>query len=279
MTRPVLAIDLGGTKILVALVAGKQVLDRAWTATDRDGGPQDWLQQIGDLVRNWSGEWLHAGITVTGLVRDGRWSALSMGTLNLPDEFELGDHARTLLGVPVTLANDAQAAAWGEYRHGAGQGCDDMVFLTVSTGIGGGVIAGGQLIGGRSGMAGHVGLIESFSKDDEPAIFEDGPSGRFIADASGYPNARAAFVALPEASAETAIANSAARMARLCQNLQPLLDPQRIVIGGGVGLAPGYLPRIEAALRPIHHPTLAAAALGTDAGVVGIATLALKTRY
>lgn len=279
MKVPVLAIDIGGTKILTALVAGDRVIDQAGAATDREGGPDRWLDQIGELVRNWSGRWRRAGITVSGLVQEGQWSAPSRGTLDVPPRFPLAERARALLGAPVTLANDAQAAAWGEYRHGAGQGCDPMVFLTVSTGIGGGIVAGGRLLTGRAGMAGHVGLLRPLPGDegDDDAIFEDGASGRFIARASDHKDARAAFAALPDAGAESAIALSAARIARLCHNLQLLLDPRRIVIGGGVGLAEGYLDRVEAAiatLDPSDRPALAPAALGSKAGVIGIAALA-----
>ncbi|MBW7923001.1 MAG: ROK family protein [Rubellimicrobium sp.] len=278
MSAPALAIDLGGTKILAALVAGGCVIERATAATDRDGGPQRWLQQMGELVRNWSGRWQRAGITVTGLVQDGRWSALNRATLDLPRDFPLAERAAALLGRPVTLANDAQAAAWGEFRHGAGQGCTDMVFLTVSTGIGGGVVAGGRLLRGRAGLAGHVGLLAPLPDGDGP-ILEDSASGRFIARRAGQPDARAAFAALPEARAEAAVAASARRVARLCRNLHLILAPDRIVIGGGVGLAPGYLPRVTAELAvvdPRLRPTLTAAALGPDAGVVGIAALTFE---
>jgi len=273
---PVLAVDLGGTKILAALVSGARILERRETATDRDGGPSVWLDQIADLVRDWTGEWGAAGITVTGLVHGGEWFGLNPGTLNLPGRFPLAERARALLGAPVALANDAQAAAWGEFRHGAGAGTRDMVFLTVSTGIGGGSVAGGRLLSGRSGMAGHVGLLHPLPDGGE-ALFEDHASGRWIARAAGQPDARAAFAALPDPVAEEMVMISARRVAALCRNLQLLVDPEVIVIGGGVGLAPGYLSRVEAALAPLaplYRPVLAPAALGTGAGVIGIADLA-----
>lgn len=171
------------------------------------------------------------------------------------------------------MLNDAQAAAWGEYSHGAGMG-RDMVFLTVSTGVGGGIISGGRLLAGRSGMAGHVGLLRPLPEGE--GLMEDGASGRFIARAAGQPDARAAFAAGDTAAAE-AIATSARRVGQLCRNLQLLVDPEVIVIGGGVGLAPGYLAQVEghlAQLEPLYRPTLARAALGAEAGVIGIAALA-----
>ena len=269
-----LAIDLGGTKTLAALVDGPHVVARAERPTRRDGDTDHWLADIADLVAGWRGSWGAAGATVTGLVAEGRWRALNLQTLRLDAWFPLAQRLTDLLGQEPVLANDGQAAAWGEYRHGAGRG-RDMVYLTVSTGIGGGIVAGGRLLRGRSGLAGHVGLlVDPLSEGDVP--FEDHASGRFLAATAGLTDARAVF-ADAGAEAEEAIALSARRVARLCRNLQLLLDPEVIVLGGGVGLAPGYLDRVEAelgALDAIRRPTLAPAALGPDSGAIGIAALA-----
>lgn len=279
--RPVLAVDLGGSKILAALVAGGKVLDRAEVATDRAGGAEGWLAQIADLARPWAGRFDRAGLTVTGLVREALWRALNPGTLDIPAGFPLAARAGAVLGVPVALANDAQAAAWGEYCHGAGAGCD-MVFLTISTGIGGGVVANGRLLGGRGGLAGSFGQLLPLPEGDETRL-EDLASGRWIA-AEGArlglgSDARAVFAAAAagEAAAEGVIRTSAARVARLCLDIQRMFDPARIVIGGGVGLAPGYLDRVTGALAhldPLMRPMLVPATLGRDAGVMGIAELA-----
>lgn len=279
--RPVLAVDLGGSKILVALVQGRVVLDRVEIATARDIGPEGWLTAIADIARRWQGNYDRAGMTVTGLVANGLWRALNPATLNLPRDFPLQARMEQLLGVPVAVANDGQAAAWGEYLHGAGAG-GDIVFLTVSTGIGGGVVAGGQLLRGRGGLAGHLGLLVPF--DGAATLLEDGASGNWIAQqgarAGLAPDARAIFAAADKAevAAGDIIEASAARVGRLCQNLQLAFDPDRIVIGGGVGLAPGYLGRVTRSLTHLddmRRPTLVAARLGRDAGIVGIAELAL----
>jgi N-acylmannosamine kinase/N-acetylmannosamine-6-phosphate 2-epimerase/N-acetylmannosamine kinase len=96
------------------------------------------------------------------------------------------------------------------------------------------------------------------------------------------PDPRAAFAAAAggDPSASAILDLSAARLARLCRNLQMAFDPPRIVIGGGIGLAPGYLGRITAALgdlAPPLRPTLVPAALGRDAGAIGIAALAAQS--
>jgi len=280
----VLAIDLGGSKVLAALVDGGRVLDRAEAATDRDAGPEVWLAQMATLARPWSGQFAQAGVTVTGLVHAGHWSAMNPATLNVPLQYPLAARARAALGVPVTLANDGHAAAWGEHVHGAGIGQADMVFVTVSTGIGGGIIVNRALVAGRSGMAGHVGQLLPMTIDG--GRFEDSASGRWIAAeaaAQGQPgDARAIFAAADRGApwARAIIASSAGKVAALMRNLQLLFDPGLIVVGGGIGLASGYLDLVQAALADLpdlYRPTLARAALGADAGAIGIAALATST--
>jgi N-acetylmannosamine-6-phosphate 2-epimerase/N-acetylmannosamine kinase len=278
-----LAVDLGGSKLLVALVDGATVIDRIEVATDRDAGPEAWVRRVADLARPWASQFDRAGVTVTGLIKDNHWRALNPGTLAFEGLFPLHRAVIEALGVPVTLANDAQAAAWGEFIHGEGEGKGkDIVFLTVSTGIGGGVVSGGRLLQGRSGMAGHFGQILPLPEGDE-IRFEDGASGRWIA-AEGArlglaPDARAVFAAAAagNAAADAVIEISARRIARLAHDLQLMFDPHHTVIGGGVGLAAGYIDRVVRAvahLQPLMRPKLRSAALGRDAGVIGIADLA-----
>lgn len=281
--RKTLTVDLGGTKLLVALVEGARVIDRIEAATDRAAGPEAWVRQMADLAGPWAGQFDCAGITVTGLIKDNHWRALNPGTLAFEGRFPLQAAATEALGVPVALANDAQAAAWGEYAHGAGQG-KDMVFLTVSTGIGGGVVAHGHLLQGRGGVAGHFG--QTLPLPDGPETrFEDLASGRWIASEGARlglaADARAVFAAAAagDATADAVIETSARRVARLAHDLQLMFDPRYTVIGGGVGLASGYLDRVARAVahfQPLVRPTLLPAALGRDAGVIGIADLARK---
>jgi len=71
---------------------------------------------------DWRGRFTTAAVAVTGVVKDGRWSSLNPEVLPIPSAFPLVHDWRAVLDVPVTAMNDAQAAAWGEYRHGAGKG-------------------------------------------------------------------------------------------------------------------------------------------------------------
>lgn len=283
--KPTLAIDLGGTKLLLALVDGATVIDRVEAATDRDAGPQAWVSQMAELARPWKGRFDDAGIAVTGLVKDKHWQALNPETLAIPDRFALHTAAQDALGVPITLCNDAQAAAWGEHVHGAGQG-KDIAFLTISTGVGGGIVCGGRLLAGRGGLAGHFGQLLPLPEGPETR-FEDGASGRWIAAEAARINlerdARAVFAAAASGmpAAEQILQTSARRIARLCHNLQLMFDPDVTVIGGGVGMAPGYMARIEASLAqldPLVRPILVQAALGKDAGVMGVADLSTRNQ-
>ncbi|WP_367714329.1 ROK family protein (plasmid) [Nitratireductor sp. GISD-1A_MAKvit] len=275
----VLALDIGGTKMLAALVCGKTVADSVTLPTPKGkGSPAEWLEALFAEIAHWRGAYESVGVAVTGIVDDGLWSPLNRRTLDIPDRFPL---LKTVMGLsekPAIAANDAQAAAWGEYRFGDGEG--DLVFLTISTGIGGGIVLDGKL---RTGLAGHFGL--TLGQDFEGAL-EDHVSGNFIAAAATphMPGASAREVfeaaARGEGWAEAILDLSARRAAILCRNIKLTFDPSRIVIGGGIGLAPGYRARIEAHLQDVPErlrPRLVPARLGDKAGVVGIADLAHET--
>lgn len=279
--RPALAFDLGGTKTLVALVDGDRIIETSERSTGRDLGPDDWCDAIAELAAPWRGRYGAVGGAVTGVVHGGRWSALNPGTLPVSSNYPLADALSNRLGQAVTLHNDAQAAAWGEYRFGAGAG-RDLFFITVSTGIGGGAVIGGRLLNGRGGVAGSVGLTH----ETTGVPLETLASGRFLADAAtalGHAvDAPAVFAAAArgEAWASAVVDRSADVVARLLQNLQLLFDPAVMVVGGGVGLAGGYRERLEARLAhlPPHlKPEIRAAALGKSAGVIGAADLARRT--
>lgn len=270
----VLAIDIGGTKVSTALVEGASVRSPVTIETDNAAGPDGWLGSIADQVRSHS--YSRVAIAVSGLVENGRWSSLNPATLRVPQGYPLIDAAEARFGVPAVALNDAQAAAWGEYRWGAGER-EDLVFLTISTGIGGGVVLNGMLL---RGLAGHFGLWRSRS---QVRPLEDEVSGRWIAAqaaAAGVDtNAKGVFEAASSGApwAHNILGASADRVAALCADIQLGFDPKRIVIGGGIGLRTEFLRLITdrlSNLPPRLQPTLVPARLGTEAGLVGIADLA-----
>ena len=183
----------------------------------------------------------------------------------------------------MTLANDAQAAAWGEHRYGAGEG-QDIVFLTISTGIGGGVVSGGRLLGGHHGLAASVGQT-SLAVDAGMRIEDIAGGGGMAAAARAlghHVDARGIFAASEAGAvwADQILARSVATIARLILDLQKLFDPAFIVVGGSIGLAPEFLGRLRAAVAQApepFHPTIRAAGLGKHAGVIGVADLARQS--
>ncbi|HVH02812.1 MAG TPA: putative N-acetylmannosamine-6-phosphate 2-epimerase [Amaricoccus sp.] len=279
--RPALAFDIGGSKTLAALVRGREVLDRRMVATARDIGAPGWVDGVAGMAADWSGAYGRVAAAVTGAVVDGGWSPLNPGTLAIPPGFPLGRRLGEALGTAVAVVNDAQAAAWGEYRFGAGRG-RDMVFLTVSSGIGGGIVLGGRLLRGARGIAGSLGQVPW-----------PGGAGfvRLETLASGFGIATAARAAGREADAKAVFAaaragerwadgilvEAAGTLAAAVAGLQAVVDPDCVVIGGGVGLAEGFLERLGAALGAYPSfivPALARAELGGDAGIIGVANLA-----
>jgi N-acetylmannosamine-6-phosphate 2-epimerase/N-acetylmannosamine kinase len=279
--QPVLAIDIGGSKTAVALVQGSHVIARRQAPTRPADGVEVWLQSVADMARDWRGQYDGVAAAVTGLVREGRWFAVNSATLPVPARFDLASRLKDLFSGPVVAVNDAQAAAWGEYRFGAGHG-RDLLFLTISSGIGGGIVIGGQLLHGSSGLAGHVGQMPVPTSGSEYLRLEQVASGFAIATAAckaGHEvDSRAVFAAARagENWAEDIINDAVNHLAVCLPGLQTVIDPQVIVIGGGVGLAPGYLSRLEKALSrlpTIFRASLMPALLGADAGLLGAADL------
>jgi N-acetylmannosamine-6-phosphate 2-epimerase/N-acetylmannosamine kinase len=276
--KTVLAIDIGGTKILGALVSGSAISDVVEIATPSSGDPRSWIADLLQRAPNWRGRYSRVGAAVTGVVENGLWSALNPKTLSIPSNYRLTEMLSELAGAPAVALNDAQAAAWGEFCRGAGQGTRNCVFLTLSTGIGGGVVIDEKL---QTGLAGHFGLFRADIADPTP--IESHSTGRWMAEmarAEGHAtDARGVFEAANtgDAWAEAIIALSARRIATLCANIQLGFAPEKIIIGGSIGLATGFMARISGWFDDLPErlrPTLVAAQLGGQAGIVGIAQIA-----
>jgi predicted NBD/HSP70 family sugar kinase len=287
MSDPVLAIDIGGTKMLAALVEGPAVVEGRTIPTPREDGADAWCDALARLVADWRGRFGRVGLALTGGVAGGRWFALNPDTLPVPAGFPVVEAMSRRFGLPVHACNDAQAAAWGEYRHGAGRE-RDIVFLTVSTGLGGGIVSGGRLLTGRSGLGGHVGQTRLASPDGSLRL-EDMLAGRAIAraaSAAGHhgeaANVIAAALAREEDWALRIVGPSVDLLARAIADLQLLLDPDLVVLGGGLGLNEAYRERVARALEHLPdalRPTLVRADLGVHAGAIGVADLALRDTH
>lgn len=291
---PVLAIDIGGTKVAFAEVTGALCASRSQIATPRTGSGADLVAAIAGETRRRGGSLGgEVGVASTGIVQDGRLTALNPGTLPIETGFPLVEALEAALGRPVIALNDAQAAAWGEHLHGAGKGWTTFVFVTVSTGVGGGLVVDGELQVGASGLSGHLGHMVF---DPSGPACGCGRRGCIEAVASGTAIARIASQRLgyplqaPEifelagagnTEAERVLDGSAAAIASGLCDVVAALDVQGIVLGGGVGLADGFLSRVGQALSQeparFRRPILSAVH-GADAGLIGAAAFALSRR-
>ncbi|WP_421724686.1 ROK family protein [Bauldia sp.] len=279
-----LGIDIGGSKSLVALVDGGTVRDSREMPTVPVTDPAVWIDAARQAAAPWDGTYDNVAAAVSGLVTDGTWRALNLKTLQFSGAYPLLDRIGEAFQRPVFAVNDAQAAAWGEYRFGAGVG-RDLVFLTISTGLGGGIVLDGALRRGARQLAGHFGLVPpDLTRSGPGDRIEDQATGRWMvteANRQGrsVAEARAVFAAARDGAAwaDAIIEESARRVSRLCAAIQLTFDTDLIVVGGGIGLAPGYLDRVTKqleAIPPDLRPELRPAQLGAHAGVVGAADLA-----
>lgn len=156
-----LAIDIGGTKFSMAVFEGDRMMERESRATDREGG-RDWmLAQIAAIARKWQKRIVFGscGIGFGGPVDFvGRRVALSTHVGGWKD-FDLPAWVQGELGLDAIMDNDANAGALGERFYGAGQGYDPLFYMTLSTGIGGGFVVDGRVHRGADSYAGEIGHL------------------------------------------------------------------------------------------------------------------------
>lgn len=287
-----LAVDIGGTKIAFADVSNGSIEERSQIPTPRTGRGSDLVAAI-TAEANRRGP-TQIAVATTGIVSGGRLTALNPGTLPIEDGFPLVEAVEAATGLRPLVVNDAQAAAWGEYRFGAGRGCRSFMFVTVSTGVGAGLVMDGRLHAGRAGLAGHLGHVSAQGPSTQcgcgrRGCLETVASGTAIArrfrEATGKRNAAPEIfeaAASGDALAEQVIEDAAAALSGCLADAVALVDVERVAIGGGVGLAPGFLERVERHLsnrpppfvRPVVH-----ASGGSDAGMIGVSDLAMKENF
>lgn len=295
MSNPrAIGIDIGGTSLRAALVdADGKILAREETATLAQAGPQAVVQQIADLVAKIAPDRTDitgAGISSPGPIDTERGLALGVPTLAGWSDIPIASMIQTALNLPVRLENDAIAAAIGEWKFGAGQGLSHLVYVTISTGIGGGVIADGKVLRGRMGMAGHIGHM-TVERDGAPCAC--GNRGCWEACASGtafarriaphFPNPKSAFTAATAGNphALQLVAEEADWLGLGIANLLHLFSPQTVILGGGISngfslLLPGIQQRIQANAMPAFRTVpILPATLGENAGLVGAAAMVM----
>lgn len=304
-----LGIDIGGTQLRAALVDGGGAVlerDRRPTPAAAPGSLVDTLATLVTEVRTRVATEVPVGIGIAGLVTtDGEvLYGPNIGVRSLP----LAAQLQAAVGGQVVVANDASVAALGEQRAGAGDGVDDLILVTIGTGVGGGLVMGGRLQMGASGFAGEFGHVV-VSEHGRPCPC--GNRGCIEAYASGTAIGALARDRLVDANTVsslreldevagpdvTAAAGDGDRIAIevleeaggwlgvALASMVNVLDPHLILLGGGAAeaAAPWMLAPTRRTMAAHlvgsawrQPPPIELAVLGDDAGVVGAALLAME---
>jgi glucokinase len=310
----VIGLDLGGTKLLAGLVdPDLRVLERTYRLAPPSNDPEDLLQLVVDEVHELTHRGIVApedvvgvGVGIPSLIDQATGVAVS--TVHQPfDGVPVRDELQDRLQLPVALDNDGNCAMLAEWRAGAARGCDDAVLMTVGTGIGSGVVAGGSLIRGSTGAATELGhMVVDFDGPLCPctnrgcleALASGTALGREGARLAGQrPGSALARLAgagevitgvtvteqaqLGDRAAREALERVGTLLGVGIANAMNIFNPEVVLIGGGVSAAGELLlgpARTEARRRarpPSNGVRVEAATFGADAGMVGAAVLAL----
>lgn len=301
MTEPVLAVDIGGTKLAASLVDAEgrvSAFSRVPTPVDTDGeGIWRTLEMLLDKVTADAGHPALAGVGV-GCGGPMQWPSAEVSPLNMPAwrDFPLRARLRERYrGLPVRVHNDAICVAVGEHWRGSGRGKDNVLGMVVSTGVGGGLVLGGRLIDGASGNAGHIGhvVVDPEGPDCECGgrgcleAIARGPGLVAWAQAEGWrPGAAVTGVELADDArrghpvACAAMQRAGRALGIAIASATHLCDLDVVALGGGLSQAGPLLfdpleetfrrhARMEFAREVRVVPT----ALGQTAGLVGAAAL------
>ncbi len=308
-----IGVDVGGTKIAAAVVDESGTIvarDRRPSAADDPERMVDTvIGMVGDLVRDHPVTGV--GLAVAGFI-DHTGGVVRFAPNIAWRDMPVGPQVAERVGLPVLLENDANAAAWGEFAFGPARTIDDMVFVTVGTGLGGGVVNDGRLVRGAFGIGGEIGHIRlvpdghrcgcgnrgcweaygsgtALVREARDLVASGSPRAKALSEACGGkpkkltgPQVTRAAVDGDPASIEL-LADIGRWLGEGAADVAAMLDPAMFVIGGGLVAAGDLLlePAVAAYRRNLtgrgHRPEAAfeLATLGEDAGVIGAASLAM----
>lgn len=280
-----LALDIGGTKIAAALVQNGEITEHQQIATPQAQAAEGLHQAIARLLSDYASQFDYVAVASTGIINRGILTALNPKNLGGLAEFPLKASIARHTDKPIGLLNDVQAAAYAEYQLQDSAQVANFAFITVSTGVGGGLILDHHLLTEPNGIAGHIG--HSLANPNGPVCgcgrrgcVEAVASGRAIeAVASTWdepcsPKEVFERFRKNDEKATALVERSARAIANLVADLKISLDMQKVVIGGSVGLAEGYLPLVQGFLDempPIYRCEVEAAHFRQDAGLIGAA--------
>ncbi len=315
MTRKVLlGIDIGGTNVKFASVgvSGK-VFSRGVIPTYSQKGPEDVLKRIkaaADFIKGANETFTGAGIGCAGLVDFKKGILITSPNLPGWERTGLRAAAKRILGLPAVIDNDANAAAVGEYRLGTGRHSDTFICLTLGTGVGGGVICGGNLLRGAGNFAGEIGHMSINEKGPLCACGSRGCLESFIGakalaglfrkklrtingDSGAGPGKTAGMYLSPRSISKAAASGNRAAKEVLREagihlgcaiaSLVNIFNPEVIAVTGGVSGALKFMRKsmekeinARAFRESARMVKIVEAKLGKDASMVGAALLAKK---
>lgn len=233
----ILALDIGGTKFSAALFRDGRMVRRETRRTDRDGGREWMLGQLADIGRTWLAEDAISAIGVGfgGPVDFAAQQVVLSTHVGGWQDFDLPGWLRTEFGVPVLMDNDANVGALGEGLHGAGRGARPLFYMTLSTGIGGGILLEDGVYRGADSYAGEIGHLN---------VRPDGPP--CLCGSNGCLERMCCGLWLERDHGRTAeelmrdpgfVERYVVDLARGLKAAIMLLNPARLVIGGGISKA------------------------------------------
>lgn len=312
-----IGIDVGGTKVLAGVVdSNGEIISRIRKDTPKNGGPQ-LVEVITEIVQEinqnpqFAGKIAGVGLSWAGLISSDRSTIIDSPNISNCTNYPIGKLLSEKISLPVIVENDASAALWAEYKFGVAQNLNPVMFFIIGTGMGGGLIVDGNLHRGYSGAGaefGHMivqkdgqlcgcgtkGCIEQYASGTAllriaRELIQERPaqSAALLAKVEGKPENLTGSI-LTEAARENdeialaAFKRQADWLGMAMASYTLILDPQAIIIGGGVVDAGELLikPAAEAMVKYMpfgkdrNIPQVLAAKFGNDAGLVGAANLA-----
>lgn len=298
----VVGIDLGGTKMRAAIAnLDGRIIDELVEATDVRGGEYVVAQMVGICRRLAGDDWKL--VTSVAVGSPGVLNPVTGGmdlAFNIPTfgDIHVRDELESALGVPVIVENDVNMGALGEQWYGHAVGAKDVVFVAVGTGLGMGVIADGQLRRGSRGAAGEIAYLPLGADPLDAANQRKGPLEEAVAGAaivrryqdavlSGDPDLAAVPDILDAATEGQPLASRVVRevardLALGLVAVVAVLDPELVVLGGGIGSNEAFAIHVREVLAEVTQqepPNLVVSALSHRASLAGALAVALEASY
>lgn len=297
MEKKIAGIDIGGTAVKMALfdLSGTKLEQWQIPANISDNGSHIPAEIIASLKQHDTDGLLGIGIGVPGPVE----GAFVKRAVNLGwQDFPLKEMIQTAFNVPIALLNDANAAALGELWQGSAEELKDIVFVTIGTGVGGGIIVGGKILNGSHASGGEIGHIHVQAEEERTCGCGNVNCLECYGSASGMvktmnqlageavvSNTKEIFdlASKEDPLAKKVLSITIDYLARAIAGILNTLDPEELVIGGGVSEAGDvFLEPLQIALDRYAFPQirgniqLRKAALGNEAGIYGAAYQIVK---